>query len=95
MVVGIFPITNINMGDWHTFKMVWSSTNPADTVQKVAFYLDGQLVGQTHPFPAMPALSTEIWNDNQVFSFSTGTATFENPAATQTFDLDYVNISQP
>ena len=93
LIVFTAQVPPINMQDWNTFKIVWEAANPVGLTQRVSFYVNGELFGATTPFPALPALSLEIWNDNQLFTFAG--ALFLNPESPQEFDLDYISISQP
>jgi hypothetical protein len=86
------PLLLVDLQEWNTFKVVWQ-TALLGVTQKASFYVNGQLVGVSLPFPNLPPLSVEIWNDNQIFLLVE--SIYLNPPTAQHFDLDYISVHQP
>lgn len=85
------PSFSVNMDGWVDLKMVWSEHWLG--YQTVCFYVNGKYVGtDVLLIPITNPLSVEIWSDNQTYKL-TGT-TYENPTEDQSFQVDYVRVSQ-
>jgi hypothetical protein len=94
-----FPVvlTNVpvqvDMQEWNDFKFVWSVD--ANGAQSLAVTVNGADAGTyALPFP-LPALSTEIWQDNEFANFNEfgGVAiSYDVIPAEQSFDLDYYSV---
>ncbi len=81
-----------NMSDWNVYKFVWSTD--AEGNQGVDYFVNGTQVASTFipSYLGLHNLGLEVWNDNQVFTFS-GINKVSIPE-NQYIDLDYVDIYQ-
>lgn len=87
---------SLNMAAWHVWLVTWSVNSAG--AQSIQWRVDGTLVGQTTLAEPFNALSLTFWNDNQFPTFVEGgdyAVIMHNPASTQNFDIDWVEISQP
>jgi hypothetical protein len=82
-------ISGVDMTDWNTYKVVWSSSpGPNETL---TFYINDVEVA-SHVTTPLGNLSVEIWNDNQLSNATT--TTFQNPPSTQSIEIDYVLVEK-
>lgn len=88
-----FDLSNVNINDWFTGKIVWSVDNVG--AQTIKFYIDNVLVGQNSPTIPFPPLTVNFIQDNaQVTVGPTGIVYVRaNPTASQYLDIDEFSIS--
>jgi hypothetical protein len=89
------PVTHA-LDEWMELKFKWSAIG-VDNKQGFRFWVDGDLVGSTQLNTPLPALSVEMWNDNQyptILEDGTFAVGYHNPPGDQAFDVDYVRIEQ-
>jgi hypothetical protein len=89
------PVTHA-MDEWMELSFKWSATG-IDNKQSFRFWIDGDQVGDVQLDTPLPALSAEMWNDNQyptILEDGTFAVGYHNPPGDQRFDVDSVSIEQ-
>lgn len=85
------PQFSINLQDWVDVKFIWSVDSGG--TQSVQFFVNGVSTG-TYVLPVpLHGLNAIAWQDNQHFD-DTFTPRWLAPTAVQTFDVDYIKVTQ-
>jgi hypothetical protein len=84
------------LDQWMELSFKWSAVG-VDNKQSFRFWVDGDQVGDTQLDTPLPALSAEMWNDNQyptILEDGTFAVGYHNPPGDQRFDVDSISIEQ-
>jgi hypothetical protein len=79
-----YPISDINISEWHTYDIIWKSGN-------VRFYIDGALVATHNNATPAVNLQTHLWVDNANWN-SNANIVFQNPSGNSNLIADYLMV---